>query len=72
MHGSHTYPNAEKDYYPQNNVRMASEQNELSYYFLENDRLEDYVSSQNEEQNDEEESNIIKKITKESQNVHAD
>ena len=27
-------PNAEKDYYPQNNVRIASEQNELSNYFL--------------------------------------
>ena len=46
-----------KLYYPQNNVRMASEQNELSNYFLENDHWEDYVNAQIEEQNDEEESN---------------
>ena len=36
---------------------MASEQNELHKYLLENDHWEDFINAQIEEENDNEESN---------------
>ena len=65
---------------------MASEQNELDKYFLENDHWEDYINAQIKEQNDDEESNsednssdsdeqwlaanIMKNTTKESRSIN--